>query len=526
MRKLLLCLSLGLFTGILQAQDEAVLRAAMYLSGASSEEEIPADWIERLESVRRVRINSPTLRSGVLLSDYQVACIRDYRSSSGDILSFEELALVDGFSHEAVAALKPFLSLESDRLPGQADTTRLRATALVRGTLSTFGTKGKVDGEYWRAGAAWRGGNGSFYAEGEWRRSRVLLGHFHTRWGQGLAAWTGFSMESLSTVDAFIRRGGGLSPVWSYAPSGVHRGLAYEYSGRYLRASAYAGLGNDYGVHADWLGRNGQAGLSVLLAQGLWSFSLDGRYNLRGLDLAGEFAFRNRSFAGKAAARGRLGESWKWAAQARVIPRAFSRKRNGEYGLGAGMSYLERNRYTLSLTADSALLPIPDKDPRRFQLRVYGIWQWQYAPGWMLDLRLTERYRNYEAPRTDVRADAKYTAGPWLGTLRLETDHCGGWGFLTYLEGGYKQEKVAAYLRVTGFWADVWAARLYCYERDAPGAFLVPAYYGRGMAASAVASCKFRLWRLRLKANARLACQFRLDKAPAYTLNLQLQADL
>ena len=223
MRKLLLCLSLGLFTGILQAQDEAVLRAAMYLSGASSEEEIPADWIERLESVRRVRINSPTLRSGVLLSDYQVACIRDYRSSSGDILSFEELALVDGFSHEAVAALKPFLSLESDRLPGQADTTRLRATALVRGTLSTFGTKGKMDGEYWRAGAAWRGGNGSFYAEGEWRRSRVLLGHFHTRWGQGLAAWTGFSMESLSTVDAFIRRGGGLSPVWSYAPSGVHR---------------------------------------------------------------------------------------------------------------------------------------------------------------------------------------------------------------------------------------------------------------------------------------------------------------
>ena len=230
--------------------------------------------------------------------------------------------------------------------------------------------------------------------------------------------------------------------------------------------------------------------------------------------------------AGKAAASGRLGEAWRWAAQARAIPRGFAGKKYGEYGLGAGLKYLERGRHTLSFTADAALLPIPDKDPRRFQLRAWALWQWQIGPRWQTDLRITERYRNYEAPRTGLRIDTKYTSGPWLNTRRLETDYCGAWGFLTYLEGGYKQEKTAAYLRVTGFCTQAWAARIYCYERDAPGAFLVPAYNGHGVAASAVASCKLRLWRFRLKINGRLACQVSREKAPAYTLNLQLQADL
>ena len=105
MRRFLLCLGAGLFWLPLQGQDEQIVRAALYLSGASCEEEIPADWMERLENQRPVHINSPYLRPGILLSDYQVACIRDYRASSGDILSAEELALADGFSREAVAAL-------------------------------------------------------------------------------------------------------------------------------------------------------------------------------------------------------------------------------------------------------------------------------------------------------------------------------------------------------------------------------------------------------------------------------------
>lgn len=532
MRKLIFCLILALVASPLKAQEDVVIRAAKYLSGASSEEEISSDWMERVEDAGVVRINNPHLRPGVLLTDYQVACIQDYRAASGDILSWEELALVDGFSLEAVEVLRPFLSLASDRLPGAADTVRIRASALVRTTLSAVGVKAKVTGNHWRAGGAWRGKDWTAYAEGQWGRCRVLAGDFHTRWGQGLAAWTGFSMESLSTVDAFLKRSTGLSPVWSYSSASVHRGLAFEYSGRHLRASAYAGLKKDFGAHADFLWRNGQVGVTALFMEGNYSIALDAKYNRRGRDYAGEVAFRNRSFAGKAAARGKFSDDWKWAVQGRLIPSRFSGKKYGEYALGAGFSYQERNRHLLSLTADAALLPIPGTDPRRYQVRVYGIWQWNISPAWMLDTRITERYRNYEAPRTDMRTDVRFTSGPWLSTFRAEADYCGAWGFLSYLEGGRKDEKSALYLRVTGFLIPQWSARIYCYERDAPGSFSVPAYNGRGVTLSLVGSYKLRLgrtgwWhRIRLKANLRAACQFRAGVKPAPTLNFQLQGDI
>ena len=527
MRKTMICLIMGLSASPLYAQGEHVVKAAMYLSGAASEEEISPDWIERLEDVRTVRINNPGLRSGVLLTDYQVACILDYRATSGDILSWEELALVDGFSQEAVDALRPFLSLASDRLPGSADTVRLHATALVRSALSTVGTKGKISGDRWRAGVAWRGNDGTAYAEAQWGPSRVLAGGFHTRWGQGLAAWTGFSMESLSSLDAFAKRATGISPVWSYSSESIHRGVAYEYSGIHIRSVAFVARSHDYGAHIDYLWRNGQIGVTSLFTKGTFTVSLDGKYNWKGTGYAGEAAFKNHSVAGKIAARGKWGEAWKWAAQGRVIPSRFSGKKYGEYALAYGMSYLQRNRHQLSLTADEALLPIPGTDTRRFQLRLYGIWQWTLSPAWLLDARFTERYRNYEAPRTDIRVDLKANHESWLGVFRAEAVFCEKWGFLCYLEGGYKSEISAFYLRLTGFWIDQWSARIYCYERDAAGTFSVPAYNGRGMAASFVGSFKWRIGRcFRLKANLRAAYQMKAGQKPAPTLNLQLQGDL
>ena len=49
------------------------------------------------------------------------------------------------------------------------------------------------------------------------------------------------------------------------------------------------------------------------------------------------------------------------------------------------------------------------------------------------------------------------------------------------MEAGYRQETVAVYLRYGVYRIDEWDDRIYVYERDAPGNFNVPAYYGRGM---------------------------------------------
>lgn len=560
MKRMLLCLVAGLAAWSLPAQEDAIIRAALYLSGAASEEEIPADLPDRLEAEPTVRINNPRLRAGLLLTDYQVASVRDYRATHGDILSPEELALVDGFGAGAVSALAPFLSFSSGRLPGQADTVRTRATALLRGDLSRMGGKLKASGESYGSGLDWRVGgalrkgwstpqaDGSFYADASIGPWRLLAGHFNARWGEGLAAWSGFSMESLSTLSAFMKRPTGLSPVWSYAPSGVHRGLALEYSGTRMRASAFAGMGHDYGIHTDLLGRSSQLGFTFLWADGSPTLALDSRLTIHATLLTAELAYRSRSVAFKTAATGRWNDAWKWATLARVIPSRFSGKKYGEYGAALGLSYIPRSSvHSASLTADATLLPIPGTDPRRIQIRIYSQWQWQITPSWLLDTRITERYRNYETPRTSLRADLKFTSAPasasasvspayWLLTARLEAVRCSMWGFLTYVEGGRKNESSALYLRVTGFSIPVWDARIYCYERDAPGTFSVPAYNGRGLVFSAVGSLKLRPFRNRsqrhplrffsLKGNLRAACQLRTDRRPSYTLALQLQADL
>ena len=546
-----ICVILFLLAGVCAFGQEAALKAALYLSGASAEEEVPDGLVEQLETVGRIRVNSPRLRPGLLLSDYQVASILDYRATSGDILSYEELALLDGFSREYVEALKPYLSLESSSLPGAVDTVRLRWTLLGRAGLKNAGGKLKLNGKNWQLGGAFRGYysgemDGSAHLQLSGRLGRLVLGNYNLRYGQGLALWSGFSMAFLSTVDAFLWRSAGLSPVVSFNSSSVCQGVAYEYASGHWRGTlfgSYKGGSALLGTHLDWLSRHGQVGLSVIYgAPKNLTVSVDTRWDWKGWDAAAELAWRE-TFALKSALRKGIGEHWKLALQGRMIPSRFSGKKNGEYALALGTSFLSGRWVPLSgrtgfgssvpahrasLTADAALLPIPSAgETGRLQIRVYGNWQWQMAPAWSLSLRLTERYRNYEAPRTALRADLHYGSGPWNTTFRSETVHCPSLspGGLAYIEGGYKGEKLQGYLRLSGFWIDDWDSRIYVYERDAPGNFSVPAYYGRGGSLSAFCGWKHRFRRSTLRLYLRTAILLRKDREAAPTLNFQVQWD-
>lgn len=561
MRRRICCVLLAGICALAAAQEEEILRAARYLSGAGSEEEIPQEWIQELERVSRVRVNSPQLRPGPLLSAYQVASILDYRERAGDILSFEELMLVDGFDRAAVDALKPFLILDRG---AAADTSGVQGTALVRYASGGVGGKVKAQWRQVRAGGAWRGREGTFYGEYTLRRARFVLGDYKLRFGQGLLLWDGFSMSSLSTVDAFVQRATGVSPVWSFSTAEVKRGGAAEWISGPWQAVAFAALGGSWlgtaGVQGSWLGRWGQLGAAVIWQDGKPAVSLQGFVNHKGLSAAWEGAWKSGSLAGKAALRWRMADALDLAFQARAIPSRFSGKKQGEYGLAAGMAWSSGRwvplhgksgfgssvvAHQLSLTADASLLPLPGEDPRRLQVRVYGIWQWQLSPLWALELRLTERYRSYEPSHTSLRADLRLGSGPWLSVLRLEAVHSGrwgnvvqavvveqgnetnsNWGALGYLEGGYKGESLSAYLRLTGFSVSDWAARIYCYERDAPGTFSVPAYSGRGIAVSAYGGWKHRFprWFI-MKIYLRAAFTWRPGRDFTPSFRLQLQAE-
>ncbi len=511
------------------AQTDEVVRAALYLTGADSPEALDDRLVDELESFRNRplpvnRASRARLLESGLLTPYQVAALAEYRSLSGDVLSFAELERVDGFGKEAVAALGPFLSLESARRPGEAvrDTLTFRHSALFRATLKDVGAKYRLTAGNLEAAGAWKDRNGTFYGLYRLSKGKILVGDYNVRYGQGLAFWSAFQLAGLSTLEAFSKRANGIAPSWSFNGAGTHRGLAWDYTGRHVQWALFGALDGTVGAHAGWLGRCGQAGVTVTPAR----ISLDGKIGVRGVDFFGEAAWGGKTPAGLAGTLFPLGEHGKGALQLRAIPSAYAGKKNGEYGAAAGISYLSDSRaFKASLTIDSALLPKPATDTGRKQAKSTGLLSWTVTENWLLESRLVYRWRNYESNRADIRADATWSRDVWAVKGRLNGVHDGGFGFLGYLEGGWKPPGGFAWIRLTAHVTSGWQSRIYVYERDAPGNFTAPAYYGTGFSAMAYAGWKKRFRRLSLKLYLRGSYRWQKEKPGVAGLKLQLQAD-
>ena len=511
------------------AQTDDVVRAALYLTGADSPEALDDRLVDELESFRNHplplnRASRARLLESGLLTPYQVATLAEYRSLSGDVLSFAELERVDGFGKEAVAALRPFLSLESAGIPGEVvkDTLVFRHSAVLRATLKDVGAKYRLTAGRVEAAGAWKGQNGTFYGLFRLRKGKILAGDYNIRYGQGLAFWSAFQLSGLTTPDAFCKRANGITPSWSFNGAGTSRGLAWDYTGRHLQLALFGALDGSVGVHAGWLGRIGQAGFTVTPKR----VSLDGRLGLCGVDLFGEAAWGGSSPAGLAGSRFPLGEHWHGALQLRAIPTAYSGKKNGEYGAAAGLSFLSDNRaFKASLTADASLLPKPATDTGRKQVKSTGLLSWTITENWLFESRLVWRWRNYDSNRADLRADATWSKGVWIVKGRLNGVHDGGFGLLGYLEGGWKPPDWTVWLRLTAFSTSGWQSRIYVYERDAPGNFTVPAYYGTGFSAFAFAGWKKRFRKTAIKLYLRGSFKWQKEKPGQAGLKLQLTLD-
>ena len=529
MRRGIVLLSILLAAGPAAAQGDEVIRAALYLTGADTPEALDDRLVDELESfrLRPLPVNRASrarmLESG-LLTPYQVAALSEYRSISGDVLSFAELERVDGFGKEAVATLRPFLSLESARRPGEAvrDTLTFRHSALVRATLKDVGAKYRLMAGKVEAAGAWNSRNGTFYGLYRLPKGKILVGDYNVRYGQGLAFWSAFQLAGLSTLDAFSKRANGIAPSWSFNGTGTYRGLAWDYTGRHFQWALFGSLDGTLGAHVGWMGRMGQAGLTVTPAR----ISLDGKYGFRGVDFFGEAAWGGNAPAGVAGSLFPLGEHGKGAFQLRAIPSAYSGKKNGEYGAATGVSYLSDSRsFKASLTVDAALLPKPASDTGRKQVKGTGLLSWTVTENWLVESRIVYRWRNYESDRADVRADAVWARGKWTVKGRLNGVHDGGFGILGYLEGGWKPPDGAVWIRLTAFSTDGWSSRIYVYERDAPGNFSVPAYSGTGFSAMAYAGWKKRFRKTTFKLYLRGSYRWQKEKPGLAGLKLQLQAD-
>lgn len=129
------------------------------------------------------------------------------------------------------------------------------------------------------------------------------------------------------------------------------------------------------------------------------------------------------------------------------------------------------------------------------QCKAVFSYSWQLSSSVCMQWKVSERFRTYgDRTRTDVRCDVGYADGRWSLSMRLNALYCRGLGMLSYIESGYRSGPLAACFRSGLFRVDDWADRIYAYERDAPGNFSVPAYYGRGFWLSLVAGVKVSGW--------------------------------
>ena len=500
-----------------QGREEGT--AFLALTGATGPEESDVSEIERFDHFLRhpLRINlssrSRLLSSG-LLTPYQVASLLDYRAREGDILSVSELALVDGYGAEAARILAPFLSFETVCRPGE--TAVLRRTEL-EATVRTVLRDGEMSararcriacGDRWEAALS----NGSAVAVlyGKRPLGQLILGRFNARFGQGLALWSGFSMSGLPAPGAFCRRPSGLSPCRSFSGTGLEGAAADFHFGRWTFSvfNTAADRGGTFlsGANAAWYGRFCQWGASwAREGDRLHKAAVDLRACLKGTDLFAEAA-RDMVTGKTGAVAGVVvpaGERSRVSWLVRAYPTAFTPARAGavrsgskvtdEIGTAAGFS--SRNS---SFSLDGAWHP----SKRQGQAKGVLLVSRPFGPHVTVRSRIAERWRSrFPHNRTDLRADLLQEYGAAAVNLRLNGLFGKGLGLLGYMETGWKGERLFLWLRGTLFRIDDWEDRIYAYERDAPGHFSVPAYYGRGSGLSCFGGWKGERWKCWLRAS-------------------------
>ena len=471
------CVTIGLGAQTLE-QD------IMLISGASSMEELDGSVLEKFEALAShpVPVNTASrsrLLSCGLFTAFQAASLIDYRERCGDILSFAELAAVDGFSEAGAGALRHFVSLESGRSPGEAarrDAHRrsLQAKGSFSGSGWSAGAKAKYEyGDRFSARAAWKGKfSGALEYHSRNQNLTFIVGDFAARFGQGLAQWSGFSLGGYTSISSFIKKGSGIAPAWTYSPDSYLRGAAAVWEKGVNEASIYATLDRQAGTRYARYWRNGQAGATALYdGKGGGKAAADGKFSAGGFDVFGEacFNFPQHQFEGCA------GAIW----NASYDMQAAARFSCGKSKPAASAAVRFKTHF-LSFEAGPA------------RLRLLATSTFSPGRGLSLSFRICETHKPSGPMKHELRADLSGSSAPWGFALRSNLTYCKALAQLYYAETSYKVEKLAIYARLTGFRIRNWDDRIYVYERNAPGNFSVPAYYGTGIAASIYASMKLK----------------------------------
>ena len=539
-----------------RAQEDSNGEVILALLGVAEIEEADQYEVERLSVLldKPLKLNLASvsrLASSGLFTAYQAASIMDYRIRHGDVLSYAELSLIDGFSEDHVRLLMPFIDLSSGTLlsvrsSGTHNELRVRSGsrlgeeaqwnyALKYDLESSAGISSGISVS--RPASSSTVFPDTFSANIEYEPQRLpfrlVFGDYNARFGQGLALWNGMSMSGLSSPSTFMRRSSGFSRSSSFTGSYAMTGVAVSSWLNHFTINvsvAVPGVKTAREspekltilplMNLTWNHMSGQIGVTHYsefrddIAD--MKTSVDMAWCICGTDVFAELAYDwvGKVPAGLAGVSFPTGESFRGAAMMRVYPAAFNSQWSGaqrsttkcsnEYSVSLAGEYLSPDReHSASLSADMAFFPEPKSKTSSddFQVKVLAGWQWK-GEKIALKMRLSERVRSWGVSnRTDFRTDISLPLNEFVLNMRANLLYGRSLAGLVYCEGGYVGETLSSYLRCGFFCADNWDDRIYVYERDAPGGFNVPAMYGRGVWTAATATWKPCRW-LKLYARA------------------------
>ena len=458
--------------------------AVLFLSGASCIEELDESTLERYRALqlRPVELNTASrsrLVASGLMSAFQAASLLDARARTGDILSYTELGLLDGFSPEYAEALKLFTTITSTSAPGERPWKGLHHDLMLRGSVReaegpaasgglkykfTAGDRAELD---WATRTTYtdrqlKPGTISAAYYGKKHLGKLVLGHFNARFGQGLTEWSGFSMSPWSGVGALRRNGTGFSATSSFSPG--HCGAAVDFEfGRWTAGGAYSFSENIGMGTLSYTGKRFNSGLTVTGR----AVGADFKWGFTGGVIYGELAWNG----GPAAV---TGVYWVPVYGSKIAALARYNEGLPEAAAGAGGRDYE------------ALVYWSPKQFRAFAKYAHAvkIWKMTVTPGLRITARMKDNWR------LDGRGEVRLSLAPFEAGSRLDVVKGKQVAWLFNSEAGVNAEKVRCWVRWTLFCVDEWDDRIYVYERDAPGSFNVPAYYGRGQALSLAGAWK------------------------------------
>lgn len=467
-------------------------QAMLTLSGASCVEELSSDEVLRYQALSEHPLDlnlagESRLRSSGLFSPFQLASLLEYRRESGDILSFAELGLIDGFSRSFAEALSYFVSLRSSSPPGHRrrldfhNTLTLKASGRQTGELA-YGLRYEASlGE--RAELRWTSrttysepepGIGTVSAAyyGRGALGKVVVGNYGARFGQGLVMWSGFVMSGYGSAESFCRKACGLSVTGAAGAEFLGVASDWRIGGNRLSAAVSVdGAGTVVNLARDW--RRVSAGVTA----GLEAASADWRVAFTGGSFFGEAAC---SYRGRPSAL--AGVQWipRYGHKLSFLARWYDLRTRLYSGVAAGY-----DSPSLLLSADSGYR----RDKGFWQHKFMCVLRPAFTCGELSlapSLRVSGRLRpSDKSPfRCELRPEVKGRLGGWILECRCDALWCKGFAWLSCIDAGFDGERFDARLRGGVFKIDNWDDRIYVYEYDAPGNFNVPAYYGRGWNAS------------------------------------------